>query len=67
MSQDLQGAIGYALIILAVLSPLAYCSAVVDSTRERERNALQLACIQAKGEWAFGWGPPYCKLPETKP
>jgi hypothetical protein len=40
---------GIALIVLAIVAPLAYCGAHIEGPVTG--NALHLACIKAKGKW----------------
>lgn len=50
---------GFALIIFALVAPMAYCTAVTEDGRVRP-NDLLLACINAKGEWKKeSWSAPY--------
>jgi hypothetical protein len=61
---DLWSGAGIALILLAVCGPVAYCTAHMDGPVSR--NALELECIKAKGEWKLeGWGLPTCVFPKS--
>ena len=44
-----------ALLMFAILAPLAYCSA----QNEQSAASLERACIEARGEWMG-----FCKFPK---
>lgn len=52
--------IGIAVIILAVAAPLTYC---VEQDENR-MQALELACLTAKGDWTNAWGG-RCTFPRS--
>lgn len=57
---------GFALIVLAVIGPMAYCTAHLDGPVSG--NALVLECIKARGQWKAGpgWADPYyCEFPKA--
>lgn len=47
---------GVALVALAIISPLAYCTYQEGANR----NLVKIACIEAKGTWSWG----ECAFPE---
>lgn len=46
---------GFALVLLALAGPLAYCTAQDTIAGSKEK----VACIEARGEWRSTWGG-YC-------
>ena len=64
MNSDLQSGIAVALIILAILSPIAYCSAHIED-RPNPRIALMEKCMEMRGRWVNEWfGTGYCAPPK---
>lgn len=58
---------GLALIVLAVVGPMAYCTAHIDGGKTSP-NDLVLECIKARGAWKAGpgWADPYrCEFPKA--
>lgn len=55
---DLPRLIGIAVIVLAVIAPVSYCTV----RTEESKVALHRGCIEAKGEWVNGWSGSYCDL-----
>lgn len=54
-SQTFAGYLGRALIILAILAPLAKCEMNAEDSRKEEklkRLELQEACIAQRGNWS---------------
>lgn len=54
---DFWSGLGLALVLLAVLGPLAYCS-----SRPPMYQRMVIACIEARGEW----NEDKCTFPEEK-
>jgi hypothetical protein len=48
----------FALVALAVISPISYCTI----QKHASNDSVRLACIEAKGTWAWG----ECTFPEEK-
>lgn len=66
MSNDFQGLVGIALIIFAICAPISYCT--VQRGGPTSANDLQLACINAKGEWKSEstFSPYVCVFPKSQ-
>jgi hypothetical protein len=54
-----------AVLVLAVLAPIAWCSSKIEQGKSKSANDLAFECIAKKGEWrADGWGPYRCVFPK---
>ena len=56
--KDLANGLGVSLILLALLSPMAYCTVQYEISKAN----VKIACIHAGGKYSAWWGG-RCDLP----